>query len=230
MEFNKKCPVCGGQKFSHNKVLWAELIASWELKSHEVDYINRQQGFVCNDCNNNMRSMALASAISCANQFTGNLSKFIKTDTAKKLNVLEINEAGGLSMVLGKLPSHKLVRYPEYDMMNLSLASESFDLVVHSDTLEHIPDPIQGLSECYRVLKKTGKCIFTIPIITNRLSRSRNGLPPSYHGQSGVPADDQLVFTEFGADAWQVVLKAGFCSCEIFSLEYPAGLAVIAKK
>jgi hypothetical protein len=62
------------------------------------------------------------------------------------------------------------------------------------------------------------------------MTRSRTGLAPSYHGQSGVPADDQVVCTEFGVDIWKTVLKAGFRSCEILSFEYPAALVLIARK
>jgi ubiquinone/menaquinone biosynthesis C-methylase UbiE len=115
-------------------------------------------------------------------------------------------------------------------MMNLEIESESFDLVIHSDTLEHVSNPERALSECRRVLRSSGKCIFTVPIIVDRMTRSRAGLEPSYHGQSGVPANDQIVYTEFGADSWQTVLKAGFSSCEIYSLEYPAALVIVARK
>jgi len=112
----------------------------------------------------------------------------------------------------------------------LNIEFESFDFVIHSNTLEHVPNPERALSECRRVLRSNGKCIFTVPIIVDRMTRSRTGLAPSYHGQSGVPADDQVVCSEFGADIWQTVLKAGFCSCEIFSFEYPAALVLIARK
>ena len=115
-------------------------------------------------------------------------------------------------------------------MLNLDIESETVDLIVHSDTLEHVPNPQSALSECRRILRSNGKCIFTVPIIVDRMTRSRAGLPQSHHGQSGVTTDDQVVCTEFGADIWQAVLKAGFCSCEIFSLEYPAALAIIARK
>jgi len=115
-------------------------------------------------------------------------------------------------------------------MLNLVIESENFDLEVHSDPLEHLPNPERGLSECRRVLRSNGKCIFTVPIIVDRMTRSRFGLTPSYHGKSGIPADDQMVCTEFGADIWQTVIKAGFCSCEIFSFEYPAALVLIARK
>ncbi len=230
MKFTKPCTVCGGNNFSNNEVLWPELIDAWELDTHEVDYINRQQGFACSECGNNLRSLALADSILSAYNFSGTLLQFVDSDIAKNLKILEINEAGGLSSVLKMLPDHQLVQYPEYDMTKLSFESEGFDLVVHSDTLEHVPDPVKGLSECCRVLRSNGKCIFTVPVIVDRMSRSRIGLTASYHGQSGVPADDQIVCTEFGADVWQTVIKAGFRSCEIFSLEYPSALVMIARK
>jgi ubiquinone/menaquinone biosynthesis C-methylase UbiE len=135
-----------------------------------------------------------------------------------------------LTSFLEKFPAHRLIEYPQFDMLNLKIKSESADLVVHSDTLEHIRNPERALSECWRVLRANGRCIFTVPIIVNRMSRFRAGLAPSYHGQSQVNADDQLVCTEFGADVWKFVVGAGFGSCEIFSFEYPAALVMIAKK
>jgi hypothetical protein len=41
----KVCPVCGGDRFVSESVLWPELIAQWELSPNEVAYINLQQGF-----------------------------------------------------------------------------------------------------------------------------------------------------------------------------------------
>jgi SAM-dependent methyltransferase len=224
------CTICGGHEFSFREILWMELVSDWQLSPHEVDYINQQQGFCCSACGNNLRSMALTGALLHTYNVAGTLAQFVESDLGSGLKVLEVNEAGGLSFTLKKLPNHQLVRYPEYDMTNLPFESEIYDLVIHSDTLEHVPNPERGLSECRRVLRSNGKCIFTVPIIVNRMTRSRIGLAASYHGQSGIPADDQLVCTEFGADAWQTVLKAGFRSCEIFSFEYPAALVLIARK
>jgi SAM-dependent methyltransferase len=112
-------------------------------------------------------------------------------------------------------------------MQHLPHAEGTFDLVVHSDTLEHVPDPVRGLAECRRVLKDGGACVFTVPIVVGRLTRSRTGLPPSYHGD---PDDGSgyLVHTEFGADAWTWPLAAGFADCRIVSLEHPAAHALIA--
>jgi len=170
--------------------------------------------------------MALANAIMKSYAFYGTFIDFTKSDIMRTLRVLEINEAGGLSPYLATLPYHKLVCYPHYDMTNLDFQSGSFDLIVHSDTLEHVPDPIVGLAECRRVLIPQGRCFFTVPIVVGRLSRSRKGMKNSYHGSPEMRDNDFIVHTEFGADAWCFAAEAGFTRISIYVLEYPAGLAM----
>jgi SAM-dependent methyltransferase len=220
------CPCCGSTQLQEQPVLWKELIDEWRIADHEVAYIDRQQGLICAGCGSNLRSMALAKAVMACYGYSALFNVFVRSDAAKKLRVLEINEAGGLTPFLTGLPNHVLVRYPEIDMMNLRLEDRAFDLVVHSDTLEHVPHPVRGLSECRRVLKPGGFCAFTVPLIVDRLTRSREGLPPSYHG-SPSNAADHLVHTEYGADAWKHVLLAGFAECRIVALEYPASQALV---
>lgn len=222
------CPVCGATEFLHKPVLWPVLINAWQLSKDEVAYIDRQQGFHCIECNSNLRSMGLAVAIIDALNFEGNFHELCISGIP--LCVLEINRAGSLTPYLERLTGHRLVEYPGFDMQDLTLPSGSYDLVIHSDTLEHIPNPVKGLAECHRVLKPGGSCIFTTPIIVDRLSRSRAGLPPSFHGSSVKQESDQMVHTEFGVDLWKFVINAGFRRCEIYSFEYPAALAVIARK
>lgn len=228
MNMPRVCSVCGGKDFSYREVLWQELVNDWQLAPFEVDYINRQQGICCAGCGNNLRSMALADAILYTYNYPGVLVKFVESDLAKTLKVLEINEAGGLSSLLKKLPNHQLACYPEHDMTNLSYKPGTFDLVLHSDTLEHVPNPVAGLSECRRVLKKRGRCIFTVPIIIGRLTRSRAGLKNSYHGAQDYLGGDYVVHTEFGADMWRFAIEAGFTSTRIHCFEYPSGLAIEA--
>ena len=90
--------------------------------------------------------------------------------------------------------------------------------------------PIHALSECRRVLKTGGVLCFTVPTIVGRMSRNRDGLPKSYHGGANAPDQDCSVKTEFGADAWTAVLEAGFSNVSIHAVEYPAGLAYLARK
>jgi hypothetical protein len=90
-----------------------------------------------------------------------------------------------------------------------------------------VPDPVTGLSECRRVLAENGTCAYTVPIVVGRMSRSRTGLVPSYHGSPANPGD-YLVHTEYGADAWSHALAAGFGECRIVTLEHPSSHALIA--
>ncbi|MDJ0618989.1 MAG: class I SAM-dependent methyltransferase [Calothrix sp. MO_192.B10] len=224
------CICCGSNRMVANPVLWKSLIDEWRISNYEVEYINRQQGLQCLDCHSNLRSMALALAIMRCFTYRGIFQDFIKTRIARKLKILEINTAGSLTQFLSQLPGHYLGNYPEVNMMSLKFADESFDMVVHSDTLEHIPHPITGLSECYRVLKLEGLCIFTVPMIVNRLTNNREGLAPSYHGTPEVQQSDLLVYTEYGCDAWKHTIQAGFQECRIISAEYPAAQAIVAVK
>ncbi len=70
---------------------------------------------------------------------------------------------------------------------------------------------------------------FTIPIIVNRLTSRRDGLPSSYHG-SNDRKTDFIVYTEYGCDAWQQIIQAGFQECRIFSIDYPSAQALAAIK
>lgn len=49
------------------------------------------------------------------------------------------------------------------DAMRLPLASNSFDILVCMDVLEHLPDDCKALSEFYRVLKPGGRLFATVP-------------------------------------------------------------------
>lgn len=231
MERIKKCPVCGEKDFSCKKVLWHDLIESWGLLPFEVDYINRQQGFQCNVCKNNLRAMGLTHAILDKYHFKGSLMQFVESHVAHELKILEINPAGNLTKIFKKLPNHRLISYPQYNMMDLcNIDDNTFDLVIHSDTLEHVNDPVKALFECCRVMKNKASCIYTVPLVVDRLSRSRSGLKKSFHGNALCCLDDYVVHTEFGADAWKFAIKAGFLKVEIHSFEYPASLTIVAIK
>lgn len=225
-----RCHVCDGMDFGHHDVLWDELIEAWELSPEEVRYINIQQGTYCVGCGSSVRSIALARAIASSCGFGGNLLQFVDHPDYAKLRILEVNEAGTLHPFLARLDQHRIVSYPAFDMSRLALPDEAYDLVIHSDTLEHVPSPLRALEECWRVLVAGGRLVFTVPVILGRLTRARQGLAPSFHGAVGCRDPQMLVHTEFGADAWGLVLQGGFSSCELVSFMFPAGIAMIARK
>jgi SAM-dependent methyltransferase len=174
--------------------------------------------------------MALALAICRCYGYDGTLARFVTDKSHRRLRVLEINEAGGLTQFLSQLPKHNLAKYPQLDMMKMSYPDGAYDLVVHSDTLEHVPQPVTALAECHRILTAHGYCIFTIPVIVGRMTRSRTGLPPSYHGDPSERAGDLVVQTEYGCDAWKDLILAGFHECRVIAAEFPSALAFVGRR
>jgi SAM-dependent methyltransferase len=144
--------------------------------------------------------------------------------------VVEINPAKNLSRFLQALPQHALHSYPQLDMQRMSFADSSIDVIIHSDTLEHVPDSKAALRESRRILKPGGHLFYTVPIVIGRLTRTRGGLPPSYHGMPGAKREDCAVQTEYGADFWCEIFDAGFRELSLTSLIFPASVAIHAIK
>ncbi len=49
------------------------------------------------------------------------------------------------------------------DIQNLPFSDKTFDVVISLETLEHVPDPDQGLAELLRVTKPGGQLIISTP-------------------------------------------------------------------
>jgi ubiquinone/menaquinone biosynthesis C-methylase UbiE len=85
-------------------------------------------------------------------------------------------------------------------MQRMTFADSSIDVIVHADTVEHVPDSKAALKESMRVLKP------------------------------GVNRDDCLVQTEYGADFWCELFEAGFREVSLPSLIFPPSVAIHATK
>jgi SAM-dependent methyltransferase len=217
------CPVCRNTTWRDTAIIWPELAAEWRLSDTERDYVDRQQGTACTACGTTLRSAALARGICQHFGCRGSLRSL--AFRWPLLRILEVNEAGTLTPTLSRWRHHTLARYPDVDIQQLPQPDASVDVVVHSDTLEHVADPLRGLQECRRVLRPGGLLAYTIPIILGRMSRRRDFDPPSYHGSAQTR--EYLVHTEYGADFWTQPAAAGFSEIAISVFEYPAALAVL---
>jgi SAM-dependent methyltransferase len=225
------CPVCGHREFDFQEVLWRELVAAWELQPYEAGYIDLQQGFHCATCKNNLRAMTLAAAVTRAFGFAGNFEDFCRSDAQiRALTVVEVNAVGRLSRYLENLPHHQLHCFPQLDLQRMSFESGSIDVMIHSDTLEHVPDSRTALRESRRVLKPGGRLFYTVPIIVDRMTRTRQGLPASYHGGSQTSGADYKVQTEYGANFWCEIFETGFREVTLTSLVFPASVAISVTK
>ena len=227
----KFCPVCSHREFNFREVLWPELVEEWELSPEEAAYIDLQQGFFCANCKSNLRSMTLAAAICRVFGFGGNFEDFCRNnEEIRALTVVEVNAAGTLSRCLEILPQHQLRCFPQLDLQQMSFESCSIDVIIHSDTLEHVPDSKAALRESCRVLKRGGRLFYTVPIVVDRLTRRRHGLPASYHGSRATTRADYTVQTEYGANFWCEIFEAGFQEITLTSLIFPASVAISVTK
>lgn len=118
-----------------------------------------------------------------------------------------------LGEVLGDRPLHT-----NQDHQRLTFADASFDLMVSSHVLEHVPDWRAALAESYRVLRPGGRYIFTIPgrtLLPASVARAEvvdgeviHHLDPQFHNSpEGEPV---LVFTDFGQDLVEVLEALGY--------------------
>ncbi len=106
------------------------------------------------------------------------------------------------------------------DATDLSFEDESFDAVISSDVLEHIPDYQAALENFHRVLAPGGDLVLTVPFLDasqeslRRAEIDENGeirhlVEPEYHGDP-VSSDGVLAFHSFGWDLLDTLRDCGF--------------------
>ena len=240
------CGTCGfAGKPLHREVLWPELVAEWELTPEWHRWMDEREGSCCTWCGSSLRSGLLAAAIVAAanrqsTSSASHLNELFRNPLARKLAIAEINSAGNLHRYLTRCPGLRFSEFgstspaiPSEDLMQLSYESASFDLVITSDTLEHVPDIDRALSETCRILKPGGMHVFSVPVVWDRPTRRRAALtdgvlthflPPSYHGAAEQNKTDFLVFNEFGADFPATCARAGY---EVELLRHDVNPAVV---
>jgi SAM-dependent methyltransferase len=209
------CAACGAQgTFQYLDVINDALAQQWRISQKLQNAYSARESMRCSDCQCSARLRALAEAISAVyGDRHQSLRENIENNAFGAKKVAEINACGELHNILKDIEG---LQYSEYgsrvpgvksqDLQKLSYASGTFDLLLTSDTLEHIPDYNQALREIHRVLKPGGYHIFTVPLIFSRKTKRRavleNGelklkAKASYHGAG---EEDNLVCTEFGID------------------------------
>lgn len=110
------------------------------------------------------------------------------------------------------------------DIQQLSYADASFDLVTHSEVLEHVPDDARALAELLRVLRPGGTSVFSVPMHdgerTVERARLRDGVldylqPPVYHTDPLRDGAGILAFRDYGRDILERLRVAGFATAEL---------------
>jgi SAM-dependent methyltransferase len=223
------CRGCGKtpERWLYKPIISDELAVAWNLSPQQQKQFSLRESQFCPYCGNSARTRILAQAVMKSFPYKGvtNLKDWVVKANNDKLSVAEINSCGKLHPILSKLtylayseyPSAKLLprlyymlkRVRNEDITSLTYPDNSFDLVLHSEVLEHIPDVKKALQECRRILKPGGLCLFTVPYIPTRETRQCAARDkhtgnvihlrhPSYHGLD--QRADNLVWWEFGND------------------------------
>ena len=106
------------------------------------------------------------------------------------------------------------VTYSQADAQQLPFGSESFDVIISCETIEHVPDPGAAVREMYRVCKAGGTLFLTTPNYLNLM-----GLYELYatvrhpRRRSSQPLDLRYIFTQVRrfvtAAGWKIVRTDG---------------------
>jgi SAM-dependent methyltransferase len=235
----ERCNVCGRFRPMLYRRRWIprRLENLWGLTPSLAAALARKESCECAHCGAKLRGRRLAQVLlslypagtpAAAAQA---LARWVDQPEIQALRVAEINRIDGLHQQLLRLPQFSCSDYEtgpnpgttgevarSEDLTRLSYRDRAFDLVLTSETLEHVPDLDSALREILRVLAPGGRHVFTVPVmpgVAESFARSimlpdgsiQERAPRICHpgGDWGYP-----VFTEFGADLPALLKRAGF--------------------
>lgn len=232
----ERCQCCGQRALMvyRSRVVSTRLATLWGLSPRLARALARKESLDCSRCGAKLRGRRLAATILELYPTSppgASLANWATRPESQSIRIAEINTIDGVHESLkahsqfhpsdfqpdvSRKPYATDVRHE--DVQRLSYMDDSFDLVLTSETLEHVPDLDAALAEIRRVLVPGGRHVFTVPVlpgVEQTFARSildpdgsvQHLFPPLCHpgGDVGYP-----VFHEFGLDFPAIVRAAGF--------------------
>jgi SAM-dependent methyltransferase len=216
-----RCSACGAEtRFVFNSwLLPPDADDEWGDWTEEFA---RRETMICSSCSATLRVRRLADVlIEHYGQGAGCLAELVEEPRFRELDVAEVNSIGALHPLLARLPKLRYSEYgagtvPSEDLTSLSYGDGSLDLVLTSETFEHVPDWRRALAETRRVLRPGGRHVFTVPLVPTRPATEDVGDRGWHHARGRGPFrlvgrhGDMLVRTEFGTDLLDALRNARF--------------------
>ena len=232
-----RCDVCGrfGPWLYRPAIITPRLIDLSGLSAAQADALRRKETLDCSWCSAKLRARRLAKVVLSrypTAKPVSSLKQWVRQPEIRALDIAEINTIEGMHRYLSTLPRLAFSEYIDpnspgsptaarhEDLTRLTYPDAAFDLVLTSESLEHVPDLSAALREIGRVLKPGGHHIFTIPVHPNvaktfartvvRPDGTLEHLAPQIRhpwGDRGWP-----VYTEFGTDLPEILRAAGFAT------------------
>jgi SAM-dependent methyltransferase len=235
----ERCVVCGRFRpmLYRRRVIPRRLEELWGLSPRLAEALARKESCDCAACGAKLRCRRIAQAVLSFYPIgpppapAPSLARWVEHPEARSLRLAEINRIDGLHDCLVRLPHFAASDYRpgsvpgavvegvrSEDLTRLTYPDAAFDLVLTSETLEHVPDLDAALGELRRVLVPGGRHIFTVPLLPQTVRTfSRAILRPDGSAEDRAPRIchpggdwGYPVFTEFGSDLPELLRQAGF--------------------
>jgi SAM-dependent methyltransferase len=235
----ERCTVCGRFRpmLYRRRVVPRRLEEAWGLSPRLAEALARKESSDCASCGAKLRCRRIAEAVLALYPVGAppapapSLARWVEDSEISRLRVAQINRIDGLHDILRRLPHFEASDYRpgagpgavvegirSEDLTRLTYPDACFDLMLTSETLEHVPDLDAALREIRRVLVPGGRHVFTVPVLPEtprtfpRAIVRPDGTVEDHAPRIAHPGGDwgYPVFTEFGADLPDLLRRAGF--------------------
>src|SRR5262249_3554710 len=167
------CVVCGNQSIFRfdPTIITPQLREAWGISERLVEAFNRKESMFCGSCGSSLRIKRLAAVLIqtfaeiCGLSYKS-FAELLENKYFRNLKIAEINACGALHRYLKDQPN---LYYSEWsphaergevyggvrceDLQSLTYPDNFFDIILTSETLEHVPDSGKAWQEIYRTLK-----------------------------------------------------------------------------